>query len=263
MLTAEEYLARRFAIPTILPTLPLASEKFLRHWRAARGVGAIEFLSRLYGRELAFDWRAADEITITFTTTLAGRLPVIETVNHDDFAAMATFLRGKPIEISDDINAFTISVRIRDEHHRLILLNRAFYSGVACERVGLTAEQWLEISRRLRLRHEAAHYEMLRIFGDMQNHAFDEIVADTLGQIAAFGNFSAARQRLFFGLRGDECTGRLRFYCRKIFPDERKKIYGLIDGILDEIEREVVGKSEVEILSAVAHSCHSNSMPPM
>ena len=80
----------------------------------------------------------------------------------------------------------------------------------------------------------------------MVNHALDEIIADTIGQIAAFGNFSAHRQRLFFGLEsgGETCTGRLTFYCRKVIPWERKEVYKAVDRALDIIEAKVAALSQ-------------------
>ncbi|MBR0287363.1 MAG: hypothetical protein IJQ82_00120, partial [Selenomonadaceae bacterium] len=96
------------------------------------------------------------------------------------------------------------------------------YSNIDAENLSLTEQDWLEKSHAIRLRHESAHYETLRLFGGMKNHALDEILADCLGQIAAFGNFDADRQRIFFGLEkgGEKCTGRLQFYCQKVFPSE-------------------------------------------
>ena len=105
-------------------------------------------------------------------------------------------------------------------------------------RLGLDEEEWIERSCRLRLAHECAHYETLRLFGGMQNHALDEIVADAMGQLAAFGNFSAARQRLFFGLEQGtgRCTGRLSFYCRNVLPWERTEVYRAVDATLGILE---------------------------
>ena len=154
--------------------------------------------------------------------------------------------------LPETVNAFTIPAQIDGERHRIILLNRAPYSNVPAEKLSLTAQDWLKKSHALRLRHESAHYETLRLFGGMKNHALDEILADCLGQIAAFGNFDADRQRLFFGLEkgGSKCTGRLQFYCQKVFPTERTKIYAAVDKFLDKIS--VNGKSELEILCELA-----------
>lgn len=73
----------------------------------------------------------------------------------------------------------------------------------------------------------------------MKNHALDEILADCLGQIAAFGEFSANRQRIFFGLEkgGATCDGRLNFYCQNVLAEDLPKIYRAVDGYLDEVEQ--------------------------
>ncbi len=245
-MTVEEYFAHCYEVPQILPSLPLADEKFLVKWREVEG-DAIKFLSELYGREL----NLRGTIKISFAQTLAGKLPVIDTENHDDFTILAYWLMNrekKPLPVT--VNAFTIPAKIDGEPHRIILLNRAPYSNIDAEKLSLTAEDWLEKSHAIRLRHESAHYETLRLFGGMKNHALDEILADCLGQIAAFGNFDADRQRIFFGLDGDKCTGRLQFYCQKVSPDERPKIYAAVDKFLDKIS--VDGKTELEILCELA-----------
>ncbi|MBR5163466.1 MAG: hypothetical protein IKW79_05535, partial [Schwartzia sp.] len=130
---------------------------------------------------------------------------------------------------------------------------------ISAEKMGLAKEDWLERSHKLRMRHECAHYETLRIFDDMRNHALDEILADALGQIAAFGSFDGDRQRIFFGLtRGkDTCTGRLSFYCQKVGEEERPKIYKAVDEVLDDVAGELDGllarkAEDIELLSALA-----------
>lgn len=104
--------------------------------------------------------------------------------------------------------------------------------------MGLSVEDWLKKSHALRLRHESEHYETLRLLGGMKNHALDEILADCLGQITAFGEFSAERQRIFFGLAkgGEKCDGRLNFYCQKVLAEDLAEIYRAVDEYLDEVE---------------------------
>ena len=246
-MTVEEYLAHCYRIPPILPSLPLDDEKFLSKWRAAQGDAAIKFLSELYGRDL----NLRGVIKISFAQTLAGKLPVVDTENHQDFTTLAAWLMNQEEKpLPQTVNAFTIPAQIHGEKHRIILLNRAPYSNVAADKLSLTADEWLIKSHVLRLRHESAHYETLRLFGGMKNHALDEILADALGQFAAFGNFDADRQRIFFGLDGDKCTGRLQFYCQKVSPLERPMIYAAVDKFLDKISLE--GKSEPEILCELA-----------
>ena len=247
-MTVEEYFAHCYEVPQILPNLPLADEKFLVKWRETQD-DAINFLSELYGRELNLH----GTIKISFAQTLAGKLPVIDTENHDDFTILAAWLMNREKKVlPETVNAFTIPAKINGEPHRIILLNRAPYSNVPAEKLSLTEQDWLKKSHALRLKHESAHYETLRLFGGMKNHALDEILADCLGQIAAFGNFNADRQRLFFGLEkgGDKCTGRLQFYCQKVSLLERPKIYSAVDKFLDKIS--VENKTELEILCELA-----------
>lgn len=250
-MTAEEYLSHCYQIPETLPNLPLDDEKFLGKWREAQGNDAIKFLSKLYGKDL----NLRGTIKISFAQTLAGLLPVVDTENHDDFTELAFWLmnRAEKKILPDTVNAFTLPTKIFGEPHRIILLNRAPYSNVPAEKLSLAQDEWLVKSHKLRLRHESAHYETLRLLGGMKNHALDEILADALGQIAAFGNFDANRQRIFFGLNGDKCSGRLQFYCQKVFPTERPKIYSAVDKALDKIN--LAGKSEIEILCELGGRC--------
>lgn len=251
-ITAEEYLKHFYEI-TQLPQLPLADENFVADWQSAEKNTAIDFLKNLYGINFNFDWRNVDAIKISFAQTLAGKLPMIYTENHDDFTALSSFVSGKT-EIRNlpvTVNAYTIQAKIRGVMHKIILINRAPYSNIPAEKLSLTTEDWLEKSQKIRIRHESAHYETLRLFGGMKNHALDEILADALGQIAAFGNFSGERQRIFFGLNGGECTGRLTFYCQKVLPDERKIIYRAVDAVLDKIESEIANSTDLEIICRI------------
>lgn len=261
-LTAAAYLQQHYTLPGTLPALPLPDEEYTEAWREADGTAALDFLSDVFGLPVhLFPWRAADAIQIRFTTTLAGRLPVITTAGHSDFCSMEALVNGRETAAlyPSTVNAFTIQARAEAVfRHRIVLLNRAPYSNVPAEAIGLGTEDWLRRSQALRMRHECAHYETLRIFGDMKNHALDEIAADAMGQIAAFGDFDADRQRLFFGLKrgGDICTGRLSFYCRNVAEKERPQIYRAVDEVLDITaadvrEQKAKGVSEIGILRSL------------
>jgi len=252
-ITAEEYLKHFYEVPQ-LPKLPLTDEEFISHWQEVEKNAAIDFLQNLYGIDFNFDWRNVDAIKISFIQTHAGKLPSIYMENHDDFTALSSFIGGrteiKPLPVT--VNAFTISVKISGVRHKIILLNRAPYSNVAAEKLNLSDEDWLEKSQKIRLRHESAHYETLRLFGGMKSHALDEILSDAVGQVAAFGNFSAARQRIFFGLNGGECTGRLSVYVQKVLPADREKVYRAVGTVLDKIEGEISNCTDLEIICRIA-----------
>ncbi|MBO5515116.1 MAG: hypothetical protein J5963_03340 [Schwartzia sp.] len=260
--TVSAYLAQHYALPDELPPLPLPDEPFVKMWREADGADALAFLADAFGlSSLDFPWQAMDAIHIRFAVTLAGRLPVVTTASHADFSFMEALVNGrdKASAYPPTVNAFTIEARAKAIYrHRVILLNRAPYSNVPAEVVGLADDDWLRRSQALRTRHECVHYETLRIFGKMKNHALDEIAADAMGQIAAFGNFDADRQRLFFGLKCGEgtCTGRLSFYCQNVKEEERPQVYRAVDEVLDAVaadirEQTAKGVPEIEILQSL------------
>ena len=213
---ADTYLSHCYAIPETPSVLPLADEAFASVWKESEGAAALEFLAKIVGRDIAsFPLRQEETLRIFFAKTLGGRLPVIVPGNRDDFLRVEALLNGRE-DLADfpvTVNAFTMQARAKNiRNHRVILLGQAPYSNVPANLLGLD--------------------------GGMQNHALDEIVADAMGQLAAFGNFSAARQRLFFGLEQGtgRCTGRLSFYCRNVLPWERTEVYRAVDATLDFLE---------------------------
>jgi hypothetical protein len=244
MIRPDEYLNHCYTIPETPPVLPLPDEGFAAAWKEAKGEAAQAFLTEITGRELPFPLQEKEALRIFFTATLGGRLPVIVAGNHEDFRCLEALLNGRNdlTDLPVTVNAFTLrpqAEKIRG--HRLILLGQAPYSNVPAQRLGLEEEDWLGRSFRLRLAHECAHYETLRLFGDMKNNALDEILADAFGQMAAFGSFSAERQRLLFGLEPGTgiCTGRLTFYCRGMLPWDKAAVYRAVDTVLDAIEAEI------------------------
>ena len=263
LLTAEEYLSHAYTLPEKWPQLPLPEEPFVWLWQECSGKETLDFLAEKFKLPV-FDWHwdRADALSISFAHTMGGRLPVVSTGSHEDFRQMEALLNGRTEmrELPLTVNAFAMEARAESIfRQRVLLLNRAPYSNISAEALGLEEQDWLERSHRLRLRHECAHYETLRLLGKMKNHALDEILADALGQIAAFGSFEAERQRLFFGLRQGEqgCQGRLSFYCQKVIPAEKELIYQGVNEVLDEIQAQLEGLAvkkagEAEIFAALA-----------
>jgi len=244
-LSLEEYLEHRYQRPGEMLDLPMADEAFVVEWTKGAELSVQELLQQVL--ELSWDnfvWQRPEVMELSFTDTLGGRLPVISLQDHADLCAMVSLLRGdrEPQNYLPSVNACALKLKQgRLEGHRVLVLNRAPYSNVPASALGLEEADWLEKSQQLRLRHEAAHYECLRLLGGMRNHLRDEIVADTLGQLAAFGSFSAQRQRLFFGLEKgkDFCTGRLQHYCSRLTEEDRGRLYLYTDQLLDELEGQI------------------------
>lgn len=257
------YLKHCYDVPNELPKLPLDDEPYVAMWQKAEGKYVLDCLKEAFGLPVFnYQWENKDDLSISFTETLGGRLPVITTKSHKDFLFMDALLNGREQsrEVPATVNAFTMKTKAETIlGHRIILLNFAPYSNVAADKLGLSPDEWLICSQKIRLAHESAHYETLRLFGGMKNHPLDEIVADAFGQIAAFGDFNVDRQRLFFGLEKgkDTCNGRLSFYVANIPEKERGKIYNAVNVVLDNVETEIQTRlsrqdNKIKILTALA-----------
>ena len=81
-----------------------------------------------------------------------------------------------------------------------LILSRDEYSGVPAEEMGLSPEEWRSRSLLIRRGHEAAHYFTLRVFGSARNHAYDELIADCMGIVAAVGTYRSDWFLRFVGL---------------------------------------------------------------
>jgi hypothetical protein len=98
---------------------------------------------------------------------------------------------------------------------RFILLSRGPYSATPAGALGLEREEWEEVSLRIRLEHECAHYFTRRVLGSMQNALHDELIADSTGIMAATGRFRAGWLLRFLGLENFpayRAGGRLENY---------------------------------------------------
>ena len=169
--------------------------------------------------------------------SLAGNIPVISVKHRGDFVAIVRSLtkRNEPEAIPESMGACIVSgynnwARIHsykqqwqqqnpdrdsqawdEEFKRLIsrkelyqdrflILSHEFYSNVAPEQLDLTANEWRDLSFKIRLEHECTHYFTYRLFKSMRNNLLDELIADYAGIVAATGSYRADWFLHFMGL---------------------------------------------------------------
>ncbi|HEY8550560.1 MAG TPA: hypothetical protein VIL35_11435 [Vicinamibacterales bacterium] len=196
---------------------------------------------------------APAELTLSFSDGAGGALPILTASTRADFVTLvrAFTARNEPVDVPDSMGACFVKGLInwdrvaryraaweaatgkagdedawREEMGRLapqkalyqdrfVLLSRGPYSGVDAASVGLAEAEWLERSLVIRREHELAHNFTWRLFGIMRSHATDEIVADFVGIVRAFGTYRADVARCVLGLDGKaSCRpgGRLANY---------------------------------------------------
>ncbi|MEO8197982.1 MAG: ATP-binding protein [Thermoanaerobaculia bacterium] len=112
---------------------------------------------------------------------------------------------GRPATGEEWAAEMASRIRPRKElwQDRLILLSDGPYSAVPAAEVGLDPATWRDRSLALRLAHECFHCLTLRRHGLLRSHLLDELLADYVGSIAAFGSYDARRALRFLGLNVD------------------------------------------------------------
>ena len=98
---------------------------------------------------------------------------------------------------------------------RFIILSRGPYSAIAARDVGLDNQEWLDRSLAIRREHELTHYFTYRAFNSIRNNVFDELIADFVGLVRAFGAYRSDFALRFLGLEAYpafRAGGRLEVY---------------------------------------------------
>ena len=104
----------------------------------------------------------------------------------------------------------------KDYTDRIILLSSGWYSAVGPETVGLPAEEWRAKSVMIRQYHELTHFVCRTLFPDDIDVVRDEILADMIGIMAAFGRYDDRLAGIFLGLEGGRYRGgRLENYVER------------------------------------------------
>jgi hypothetical protein len=197
-------------------------------------------------------WESPDKWRLTLCNTAGGLLPVIEPVSRRDFVLMvqAIIHRNEPVPVPDSIGAFLVSGYTSRKIHRevrdalshgtlasdardprlwsekFLLLSSGRYSDVAAEDMGIEPEEWIRVSRLIRLEHEGCHYLVRRFYPRIVFGLQDELVADFAGLMAAFGEFRAAHFLRFMGIDDSGVArpaGRFAHYQRPLTENEDAK----------------------------------------
>jgi len=218
---------------------------------------------------------APEDLELIINPTPVGHIPVLVAATRADFVTLVQALsaRNEPIEVPDSMGASTVMgfnnwdrvnrykadwqqnnpgqpwqkyfpefAKHGDLYQdKFIVLSRGAYSDVSGEQFGYNDKAWHDLSLRIRLEHECAHYFMLRVFGSMANNLFDEIIADYAGIRLATGEaYQADWFMAFMGLEDYpryRQGGRLQNYVAALGDDARRIQHSLIVAAASNIEK--------------------------
>jgi hypothetical protein len=194
-----------------------------------------------------------DGLALVVHPTWAGHVPVLSASDRRDFVSLVQAFteRNEPVRVPNSVGACMVaglnnwdriaSYRAaweRDHEHdvpgsgwadefrrltqrkelyqdRLIILSRGAYSGVSAADLGLDEHDWLDRSLVIRREHECAHYLVFRLTGSVPHRVLDELVADCVGIVRAFGWYRPEVALRCLGLEhAPACRvgGRLEYY---------------------------------------------------
>lgn len=186
--------------------------------------------------------------------TLAGYVPIIISGERGDFISLirAIVHRNEPVIIPGSMGAIIVSgynnwdrihrfkkewkadnpfdffdEKWKEEFQRLIkkkelyqdrfiILSNGPYSDIPSKEMGLSDEEWRNLSIIIRREHECTHYFTRRLFSSMQNRLIDELMADFMGIVTGIGEYRTNWFLRFMGLESYpeyRKGGRLENYC--------------------------------------------------
>ena len=199
--------------------------------------------------DMAPDFACPKDITLSSYDTPAGRAEILYLGDRGDFvhAYRALGYRCEPAEIPDSVGAAAIRGLINWEKihaHRdaylaaggedwsgefnrftsdkknyldsLILLSGGDYSNLSAGSVGLPASEWKSKSLAIRKYHELTHFVCRALYPDNVDALRDEVIADAVGLVAAFGWYDTQLAARFLGVEGGAFRegGRLSHYVK-------------------------------------------------
>lgn len=114
----------------------------------------------------------------------------------------------------------------------VLLVSKGYYSNVSPNLIGLQEEYWIDKSKIIRTYHELTHFISRKLFIENKETLRDEIVADSIGIIAAFGYYDDLLAKKVLGIENEtyRIGGRLENYVNNsMLESEAKRANKIID----------------------------------
>ena len=229
------------------------------------------------------DFIGSEEDRFTVMETPAGKVEILYLAKREDFehAFRALAYRCEPVDILPSVGASTMIGLINwekinrhkeeylssggmdwnEEFERftaeksnyrdtIILLSAGFYSNILAETVGLNEDEWKEKSLIIRKYHELTHFVCRRIYSNDIDSIRDEVFADCVGLVAAFGKYNPSLACEFLGIEkeGFRPGGRLSHYVEE---EELPKSIDNAREIIDFCKTKVNGWNDQDVFSLI------------
>lgn len=240
-------------------------------------------------REPAFI--GSPEDSLTTADTPVGPVDVLYLAVREDFehALRALAYRCEPVEIPASVGANTVSGLINWEkinaHKRsyllsggtdwssefkrftadkknyldtLIILSGGNYSALPAAAVHLTEQGWREKSLTIRKYHELTHFVCRSLYPGNIEPIRDEVIADMMGLVAAFGYYDPTLARQFLGIEGGQFRsgGRLSHY---VVGEGLSDAVTAATNLIEKLASEhicIEGRAIFDLMLDIVHECY-------
>ncbi|MBR1876559.1 MAG: hypothetical protein IJ805_05590 [Lachnospiraceae bacterium] len=119
----------------------------------------------------------------------------------------------------------------------IIILSVGPYSNIGSSDAGFSKEEWIRYSDTIRRYHECTHFICRRLYPEMIDAIWDELVADAVGLYAAFNRYDLRLAQTFLGIRdGRYVGGRLENYLEKSGEKDIDELSSKVYGVLTEFD---------------------------
>ena len=152
---------------------------------------------------------------------------------HKEEYIKSQLARGSQPDWASEFKSFT--AKKSNYLDALIVLSVGEYSGIPAEHFGFKQEEWIEYSHKIRKAHECTHFICRKKYPAQIDAVWDEVVADAVGIIAAFGRYDLVLEEIFLGIdENGYVGGRLENYVR---TDELNQAAKNVHNLLLKIAR--------------------------
>lgn len=117
----------------------------------------------------------------------------------------------------------------------IVVISEGPYSNVAADQTPYDKDEWLRVSREIRLHHECAHVVCRRTMPDDILPVWDEITADVVGLLFATGGYDVSLAARFLGVGSDGFAGgRLAEYLNE---DQAERIDAISSEVFSSLSK--------------------------
>lgn len=231
-------MSEKTAIATGKEALQVLAQRFPQLY-VAPAEGAQDAHRAAAGRGIAPEGANLDHFTSTpedelrIVDTPAGPIEVLFLKDRADFECLLKIIghKSQPVDIARTVGAITyrgladwgkvraaytaykaqggedwgaeFSRLARDPQAfraELIVISEGPYSNISADQTAYDEEEWVRISREVRLHHECGHVVCRRLMPDDILPVWDEVTADITGLLCATGAYDPALAALFLGV---------------------------------------------------------------